>query len=84
MQKVLSLLLVLFMVVCLIFWGLSHAPSKRNKTKKKATMRKWSTIFVIVTFVIGLLLVSQPITAFKITLVFVLLDVAFSRIIDNL
>ena len=84
MQKALVLLFVLFMTVCFIFWVLSHAPSKRNKTKKKATMRKWSTIFVIVTSVIDLLLVSQPIAACSITLLFVLLDKVFSRIIENL
>lgn len=84
MQKVLILLLVLFMAVSFIFWALSHAPSKRNKSEKRATMRKWSTIFIIVTFVIGLLLVSQPVVACSIALSFALLDMAFSRIIESL
>ena len=84
MQKALVLLLFLFMIVCFIFWVLSHAPSKRNKTKKKATMRKWSTIFVIVIVMISNLLLSQPIAACSIILSFALLDIVFSRIIENL
>lgn len=84
MQKALILLFIFFMAICCIFFALSHAPSKRNKTKKRATMRKWSTIFIIVTFGIGLLFVSQPIVACSTALSFALLDMAFTRIIAHL
>ena len=79
-----DLCLVLSMVVCFAFWALSHAPTKKNKNIKRAKMRRWSTIFIIVTMMIVLLLLSQPIAACSIVLSFVLLNMAFSRIIENL
>lgn len=84
MQKVLILLLVLFMTVSFIFFVFSHAPSKRNKNKKKITIRKWSTISLIVTSMISCLLVSKPAIAVCIAISFVLLDMACNIIIDNL
>lgn len=84
LKEVFILFLVLFIVVCFVFWALSHAPCKKNKTIKRAKMRRWSTIFIIVTMIIGLLLVSQLIAACSIVLSFVLLDMVFSRIIENL
>ena len=84
MQKVLILLLVLFMTVSSIFFVFSHAPSKRNKNKKKMTIRKWSTISFIVLTVISGLLLSETLVAVLIALSFVLLDIACSRVIDNL
>ncbi len=84
LKEVFILFLILFMVVSFVFFALSHAPSKKNKTIKRAKMRRWSTIFIIVTTMIVILSVSQPILACSIVLSFVLLDMAFSKIIENL
>ncbi len=84
----------LVMVISFIFWAISHAPSKKNKTVKKTKMRKWSTILLvamteILVFYIG---ISTPtitireivIPAILIGLSFIIIDLSFSMIIKNL
>lgn len=84
LKEIFILFLVLSMVVSFCFYALSHAPSKMNKTIKRAKMRRWSTIFIIVTIMIAVLSVSQPILGCSIVISFVLLDMAFSKIIETL
>lgn len=84
LKEVFILSLAFSMIVSFAFWTLSHTPSKKNKTIKRAKMRKWSTRILIVTMVIALLLVSQLIIAGSIVLSFVVLDMAFSKIIETL
>lgn len=84
LKEIFILFLVLSMVVSFCFFALSHAPSKKNKTIKRAKMRRWSTIFIIVTIMIAALSVLQPILACGIVISFVLLDMAFSKIIEIL
>lgn len=77
---------ILFLSVCMAVsfsvFALSHAPSKKNKTRAK--MRKWSTIIIIATTMIATLYISQPILACSLVISFILLHIAFSQIIKTL
>lgn len=83
-KRVLISFFVLATIASFIFWALSHAPSKRNKTIKRARMRKWSTISFIVTEVISFLWISLPIPAFILAFSFALQHMVFDKRIENL
>lgn len=83
MKKVFLLFIAFVMIVSFVFWAISNAPLKENKTIKRAKMRKWSTIFLMATILILSLYAEQPITVIRIGLSFVVVSIAWGRIIEN-
>ncbi len=58
-QKFLNLIVSLIMVISFVFWCISYAPSKRNKTAKRAKMRILSLVGLLIPLIVYLLLYAK-------------------------
>ena len=88
-ENIFRLFLGLFLLVCVIFWCISHAPSKRNKNIKRYKERKRSTIGIIMVTIAILIFCGQfqmilSISTDILLLSLVLFHLIFNRIIENL
>lgn len=86
MKKVFLLFIAFATIVCWFFWAISCAPCKKNQTIKRAKMRKWSTVFLMVIILILLFFVEQSIKSVIAIggLSIVVASMSFDSIIKNL
>lgn len=84
MRKVFVISITAIMLISVIFYFLSHAPCKKNKSTKMAKIRKISTAVLALATGITLLYVGMPKTIMLMVPSLIIIHISFDIMIKNL